>query len=187
MTKQQRNILKAAIEVFMRYGIRRTTMNDIAAQAGIVRQTLYKVYSSKDEVLCAAIRYFSEKSLKAIKQDWQEVENLGDKLDIYFNHAIYASYANVKASPDAADMIDGYNAAGKAEIQSVQEQKKHALAAILAPYEDTISEAGLTVDQYADFILLASIGLRDAAQNEQQLRSLLGALKANILSLTSGH
>ncbi len=183
MTRDE-NILSAAIQVFMRYGIRRTTMNDIAEEAGLVRQTLYKAYSNKDEVLCAAIRFYSDKSLAAIRKGWAEADSLGAKLDVYFEQAIVTSYAVVRASPDAADMIGGYNAAGKAEILRVQTQKKDAIAEILAPFSKAIEAADMSVDQYADFIQNASIGLRDTAQSEEHLTALLAALKASILSLT---
>ncbi|WP_136659598.1 TetR/AcrR family transcriptional regulator [Nitratireductor sp. XY-223] len=184
MKIRDENICKAAIKVFMRYGIRRTTMNDIAAEAGLVRQTLYKIYPNKDAVLCAAIRFYSDQSLDAVKEGWKRAHSLADKLDVYFEHAICASFAIVRASPEAADMIGGYTPAGKAEIRRVQAQKAEAIAEILAPYGDRIRLAGLGVDDYADFIQHASIGLRDTANDEAHLRVLLASLKANILSLT---
>ena len=179
-------ILEAAVQVFMRYGVGRTRMGDIAKEAGLVRQTLYKVYPSKDDVLCATIRYYSGKSLEAVRQGWQDSESLGEKLDVYFEHAILASYAIVRASPDAADMIGGYSAAGKIAVIEAQSQKKTAIATILSPYEEQIGAAGLDVEQYADFIQTASIGLRDTAQNEQHLKSLLAALKANVILVATG-
>ena len=184
MTNRDENIINAAIQVFMRYGIRRTTMNDIASEAGLVRQTLYTAYSSKDEVLCAAIRYFADQSLSAIRKGWEGAENLGEKLDIYFEHAIIASFAIVRSSPDADDMISGYNAAGKAEIARAQERKKAAIAEILDPHESGIRDAGLSVDQLADYIQSASMGVRNSARTELHLRSLLAALKTTVLSAT---
>ena len=142
MNKRDQKIVEAALQVFMRYGIRRTTMNDIATEAGLVRQTVYTAYANKDEVLCATIRYFSEKSQTAIEADWEGADNLGDKLDVYFEHAIVSSFAMIKASPEAEDMVDGYNAAGKAEIRRVQVHKRKALAGILKPYKSGITSAG---------------------------------------------
>jgi len=184
MNKRDQKIVEAALQVFMRYGIRRTTMNDIATEAGLVRQTVYTAYANKDEVLCATIRYFSEKSQTAIEADWEGADNLGDKLDIYFEHAIVSSFAMIKASPEAEDMVDGYNAAGKAEIRRVQVHKRKALAGILKPYKSGITSAGLKVDQLADFVLNASLGVRNTAEDEKHLRSLLSALKAAVLSVT---
>jgi AcrR family transcriptional regulator len=43
-------ILAAALDVFVRYGYKRVTMNDIAAAAGISRPALYLVFESKEDI-----------------------------------------------------------------------------------------------------------------------------------------
>ena len=48
MEQREVKIVDAAFRVFSRYGVKRTTMNDIAEEAGLVRQTLYTVYKNKD-------------------------------------------------------------------------------------------------------------------------------------------
>ncbi len=179
-------IVQAALQVFMRYGIRRTTMNDIAREAGLVRQTLYTVYSGKDEVLCATIRYFSDQMQQEVAAQWQQAENLGEKLDIYFEQSIVASFRMIRASPEAVDMINGYSAAGKAEIRRGQARKTDALAGILQPFEAAILAAGLSVSQFAAFIQSAALGLRNSAEDEAELAELLAALRASVLSLTGG-
>jgi AcrR family transcriptional regulator len=184
MNKRDERIIEAALQVFMRYGIRRTTMNDIANEAGLVRQTLYTAYSNKDEVLCATIRYFSDKSLTGIKTAWDDAANLDQKLEIYFEQAIIWSFGLIKASPDAMDMIDGYNEAGKAELQAQHLHKLKAFNSILAPYKKSIRKAGLTVDQLGDFIINASLGIRNNARDETHLKSMLAALKSTVLSVT---
>ena len=51
MDEKQVAIAEAAIRVISRYGVKRTTMQDIADEAGVVRQTLYNYYKKKDDVL----------------------------------------------------------------------------------------------------------------------------------------
>ncbi len=179
--EMRKKILTAAVQVFMRYGVARTRMNDIAQQAGIVRQTLYTVYRNKDEVLSAAIHYYSDLALMAVRTDWQAGNTLGDKLDAYFEHAILASFAMVNASPDARDMTGGYNAAGRAAIEETMKAKKKALAGMLVPYCDAV--AGLSREELAAYIARASIGLRDQAVDEKQLRGWLAILRRSVLSL----
>jgi AcrR family transcriptional regulator len=186
MKKQNEKIVQAALQVFMRYGIRRTTMNDIAREAGLVRQTLYTVYSSKDEVLCAAIRYFSDQIQQEVEARWQQADSLGQKLDVYFEQAIVASFRMIRASPEAGDMIDGYSAAGKAEILRGQARKAEAIAGILQPFEAAILASGLSVSQLATFVQCAALGLRNSAGDEAELAELLAALRASVLSLTGG-
>jgi TetR/AcrR family transcriptional regulator, repressor for uid operon len=46
-------ILQAAFKVLCRHGYGKLNLSDVAAQAGISRPTLYKSFSSKDELLAA--------------------------------------------------------------------------------------------------------------------------------------
>ncbi|WP_182379346.1 TetR/AcrR family transcriptional regulator [Nocardioides sp. WS12] len=48
-------LTRAARETFARYGVRRSTMADVAKAAGVVRQTVYNTVSSRDELVELAI------------------------------------------------------------------------------------------------------------------------------------
>ena len=46
-----------AHEMFLQYGIRSVSMDDIAAQLGISKKTLYQYYTDKDELVDAVLQY----------------------------------------------------------------------------------------------------------------------------------
>jgi AcrR family transcriptional regulator len=48
-------ILTKAAELFMRYGIRSITMDEIAAQLGISKKTIYQFFTDKDDMVYAVI------------------------------------------------------------------------------------------------------------------------------------
>jgi AcrR family transcriptional regulator len=50
---KQGRILAAARSLFLRYGVRRTSMDDVAREAGIAKGTVYLYFSSKDAVFAA--------------------------------------------------------------------------------------------------------------------------------------
>lgn len=50
-------ILEAAVECFTSYGFRRTSLEDIARQAGISRTGVYHHFSSKEGVFLAAVEH----------------------------------------------------------------------------------------------------------------------------------
>jgi AcrR family transcriptional regulator len=54
-TEIRQRIIAAARECFTRYGPRRTTMEDVAAAAGIARPALYRYVSSRDEIIESVI------------------------------------------------------------------------------------------------------------------------------------
>lgn len=58
-------ILRAAFKVLSRHGYAKLSLSDVAAQAGISRPTLYKFFSSKDDLLAA----FSVFELQLLRED----------------------------------------------------------------------------------------------------------------------
>jgi TetR/AcrR family transcriptional repressor of uid operon len=58
-------ILRATFVVLCRRGYRKFNLSDVAAQVGISRPTLYKFFSSKDELLSA----FSQFELQQLRED----------------------------------------------------------------------------------------------------------------------
>lgn len=53
-------ILKKAGEIFLKYGFKSVTMDDIANELGISKKTIYKFYKNKEELVDEAACYFHE-------------------------------------------------------------------------------------------------------------------------------
>ena len=171
------NILDAAVRVFMRYGVRRTTMNDIASEAGIVRQTLYNVFKNKDEVLCATIRQYADNGLAASAEEIEQTADLGEQLDILFTHYVVKGYDMMQQSPDADDVINGFNEMGREELARANERFQKAFADVLDPYEQPIMDSGYSVQELATFLASGAKGLKHQAQSRDQLMDMLATLK----------
>lgn len=60
-------ILAAAGRLFGQYGLRKTTMGDLVQGAGVARATLYKYFSSKEEVFEAVVEREVEDILGAVR------------------------------------------------------------------------------------------------------------------------
>lgn len=59
-------LLEVAIEVFVRFGFRKTSMDEVARAADLSRQGLYLHFSSKEALFAAALEHFLEGSLAAV-------------------------------------------------------------------------------------------------------------------------
>jgi AcrR family transcriptional regulator len=92
MTDRDKYILDAAVRLFSRYGVKRTSMGDLAEEAGVARQTLYNAYKNKDDVLRALIRYHTDMAIDEIEAGLDGVQALGDQLDIIFNRMSVAGF-----------------------------------------------------------------------------------------------
>ena len=67
-------LLEAISELFLRYGLRSTSMDDIAGHLKISKKTLYQHFSNKDEVVGQVILY--RRARKKADANWQEMETM---------------------------------------------------------------------------------------------------------------
>jgi len=81
-------ILKAAERVFQKWGINKTTMEDIAREAGKGKSTLYYYYQSKDEIFDAVVVNEFERILKKAKELAQEANTAKEMLIKYIIESI---------------------------------------------------------------------------------------------------
>ena len=81
-------ILKAAERVFQKWGINKTTMEDIAREAGKGKSTLYYYFQSKDEIFDAVVKIEFEKIRSKARDVAQEASTAKDKLTRYIVESI---------------------------------------------------------------------------------------------------
>lgn len=82
MEKMELDILKKAIEMFNRYGLRPVTMDDIAREMSISKKTLYKYFANKEELVTrAVVKMFEEISGNMT----QLLEHKGNAIDMLFS------------------------------------------------------------------------------------------------------
>src|SRR5689334_15023942 len=55
LSAERARIFKAAVSCFSRYGLRRTTMDDVAAAAGVSRKTVYNYFTNKSALIAEVI------------------------------------------------------------------------------------------------------------------------------------
>lgn len=91
MTEQQDKILKRVEEMFLRYGIKSLTMDDVARELGISKKTLYQFVESKDDLVSKVmVRHINEqckmdealhlKSTDAIDEMCQVIKQIANDL-----------------------------------------------------------------------------------------------------------
>ncbi len=73
-------VLDAALTLFIESGLRRTTMDDVAHQAGIGRATLYRRFGDKDQLVQAVILRECQQQLALIEQRLKGIESAVDAL-----------------------------------------------------------------------------------------------------------
>jgi TetR/AcrR family transcriptional regulator, cholesterol catabolism regulator len=65
---QRERVLAAAVEIFSRQGFRATSMNEIAAQVGLSKPTLYHYFRNKEELLVRIYSDVLDDNVRAARQ-----------------------------------------------------------------------------------------------------------------------
>lgn len=183
MNESEKRIAAAALRVFARYGVKRATMADVAKEASVVRQSLYNVYPNKDAVLRGAIRLYADDQWDKVHAGWDKTDNLGEQLDILFEHFILETWRLVNSSPDAKELAHGFNAAGREEIVLIEEQTIKILENMLEPFREGFASHGQSPASVAAHLLIAISGIKYGATSLKQAKSLAATQKAFILAL----
>ena len=123
------HILNAAIEVFGRFGFRKTSIDNIAAAAKISKQGLYLYFSSKEEIFLAAMQKYLNDGLQLVdealrKSNSSLFRRLTSAMDAWFGRHLSTF------SPASFDIIEaGDRLSGEqVEAYKVAFQKKIAKA-----------------------------------------------------------
>ncbi|MDH7943435.1 helix-turn-helix domain-containing protein [Pseudohongiella sp. SYSU M77423] len=183
MDQREIDIVDAAMRVVLRYGMARTTMSDVAQEAGISRQTLYAIFSSKDELLRAIIRHLANRTVAEIEAEFARTSDLGERLDAVIWQIAGRSFELLRASPDADDIVSGFNAACKEELERNTARYRTLIEAMLQPYSERISGTGMSVPALADFIQKSTLTLKHEAADMAHLKTLAGSLKTLVLQV----
>jgi AcrR family transcriptional regulator len=74
-------LIDAAAACISRYGVQKTTIDDVAKKAGVARATLYKyVPGGRDELMLAVLMRESERNIDVVLAAMQDAETLEDSL-----------------------------------------------------------------------------------------------------------
>ena len=90
-------ILEKAHDLFMRYGIRSVSMDDMSTQLGMSKKTLYQYYADKEELVDAVLTRLLEGNRKECMEYKQDSENAVHEVFQAFE-MIQALFANMNPS-----------------------------------------------------------------------------------------
>jgi len=84
------DVLKAARDLFQRFGLCKTTMEDIAKAAGKGKSTLYYYYTSKDEIFNAVIEDEMHEVFASVREAVERAGTAEDKMKAFTTTKIKA-------------------------------------------------------------------------------------------------
>ena len=184
LSDTESRIIEAAISNFVRYGVKKTTIIDIAREAEVSRQTLYASFGAKDDLIVASILYISRNNLHAVRLKLLDCKTLGEQLDAYFNETVIKAFHLLQSSHDAEDLVSGHNRAGKAAIEEARLWHREFIADLLIPHAVAIGKTDQTPAELAHFIVTVAMVFKYDARSIEELNRLLHSLKTSVFLVT---
>lgn len=83
-------IVNHAVELFIRSGIKSITMDDISAEAGVSKRTIYENFRDKDELLRACLLFMDNHHARETERVFAESTNTIDMVFRFLKHGIEA-------------------------------------------------------------------------------------------------
>lgn len=156
-TSKEHRIAQAAMALFLRDGLRATSMEAIAAEAGIAKATLYSVFKNKEDVFAAVADMFAAELVAAVHAALETPGTVEERV----THGLCAkqnmAFDTIYASPHAAELMSAKTSYANQCIKEADNEIVRLLERILKADPQTAKGARMS----AQALFFASIGIAD--------------------------
>jgi AcrR family transcriptional regulator len=159
---QREAILKAAAAAFLRYGFKKTSMDDVAQAAGVSRQGLYLYFDSKDFLFREALQYLVSDMISTARSVAEDGNlSLRDRLLGAFE-AVHSSAFHDASREDALELLQSAQSAAGALLVQLDRDLLAIVTALVteAGAADRWEEAGVTVAELSEQLLMSAKGIK---------------------------
>jgi AcrR family transcriptional regulator len=182
---RRRQLLEAALDIFLKFGFRKTSMDEVARAAHVSRQGLYLHFSSKEALFRAVVQHALASALARASERLADPAlptraRLAGAFDEWVGRHVGV------LGPGASDLGDATNALVLPLLREQQEKFLEQLArfmrssGLLAAYKP----AGLSARQLAETLHATARGLKyESATREQFSAAVDKAMRAFCLPL----
>jgi AcrR family transcriptional regulator len=179
-TATRERILKAAFERFSHYGFRRTSMEDIAGQAGISRAALYLQFRNKEEIFRSLSQELHDEALARAAAALDTDQALEERLCAAVEAKSLRFLEIAHGSPHGSELMDESNRiCGDLPAES-QKRFQEIVTRVFRRADRTkeidLARGGLTATDTADLFVSAVAGLKGPGVTVAVYRKRVAAL-----------
>lgn len=182
MESARTRLIDAAEECFQRYGVAKTTVEDVAKTANVSRATVYRYFDGRDALILGVLEREGGRFMKRVEH------RLGRQPDIAsaIVEGVLFTVKSVKGDPHLALLFAPEAVGLTINVPGATEMMFKIATSFLRPMLDAADEAGqlrpgLTIDEVAEWILRAVLSLltteppvrRSAADQRRFLKTFL--------------
>lgn len=171
--KKKQNLILAARQVFLRYGFKRVTMQDIAEAANMSRPAVYLVFANKEDAFKAVIQDMMTENLATIRDGLATFPTVKEQLQFAFEVWTVRPYELIAQSPDAKELIYCGHAFAKEIYDKAGREFELLLKSLIAPLVKTSKQSTPSAATLAHLLRSAARGFKETAKDSTDLRHML--------------
>ena len=184
MSKEKKSkILNAGKCLFLRYGYKRVSMNDIAEAAGISRPALYLVFKNKEEIFESAYKQWVDEKIFEIEEKAETLSTAEEKLRLAFELGVVLPIEAMKASPELKELVECNFGFAQQSLNNGYRKFENAVERFLNPIGQAgFTESSWTAQRAAHLLVSAVRGFKQTAETSEELRLLIDDCMSLVLS-----
>ena len=182
MSEKPERILKAAGELFGRYGFRRTSMDLVATEAGVAKPTIYSHFADKEALFRAVIAALCDSMYDGAKTASEAAGTLEDRVAAMLSAKHTRFWEIVRGSPHGEELVRSKDELGEAITKRFDRAYAKLLADVLAGGNLRLARFDLTPATCAQLLIRASSGASydatTAAAHRQHVKEIASVILA---------
>ncbi|HEY0944338.1 MAG TPA: TetR/AcrR family transcriptional regulator [Opitutaceae bacterium] len=167
-TQRRTQILTAALDVFLRYGFKKTSMSDVAGEAKLSRQGLYLHFPTKESLFEATIRHSLETSREEVAVLLEKKGPLDKRLLACFEITIGRYVGKVGA--EAYDLTEAFTSLAGPVLEEGLAGLKEAVTAMIVAEAGGAKGRRVRVQECVDVLFWAAMGLKHKVGTREEFR-----------------
>ncbi|MGF6171881.1 TetR/AcrR family transcriptional regulator [Ensifer sp. 4252] len=188
MDTKRHHILNAAVEVFGRFGYRKTSMQDVAEAAGMSRAALYLHFRNKDDLFRALMERHHATSIGEAESGFAQMAPFERRLSTGLKAFVLSAMAPVKSSPYGQELFEANNALADdlnvATAARLRQLTETTIAEAIASGEIALGKVALSSSALAELVLCAVDGIKKGSEGLDQIEQRIDALVRVVGSAT---
>ena len=173
----------AARSVFLRFGYRRVSMNDLAEAAGISRAALYLAFKNKEDVFLGVFLQFVDETIADIEREMATCVTAQAKLTSAFELWAVRPFELTMKSAEARELVECSFDFAESSLRDGYERFEATIVPVLTPLaERRPARAHMDPERIAHVLASAVRGFKQTAATPDALRLLI----EDLLTLSLG-
>ena len=170
MENKKIRVMKAAKEVFLKYGYVKVTMNDIAKAAGMSRPALYLIYPGKEHIYNDVIIYLASELSGKVKRECELLNAPIDKLKKVFDVWSIEMYEVLNRSDEVRELYQSSYPFAKESMKKSVLLFEDDIAAALMQFAPGQLNGNIGPEELAHVFAHAMSGFKQNSDTVEELR-----------------